>query len=920
MRSGLACLAALGLFSVQAAIPLPEHPRPDFERSAWQNLNGEWKFRFDKGNEGVGGKWFNAADGDFPLTIQVPFPWGSKLSGVKDEADIAWYRKSVKVPETWKGKRVFLVVGASDWETTGWFAGQRIGLHQGGYTPFEFELTHLIKWGEEQPLTLRVDDAQRDFTLYGKQGYGNARGLWQTAYLEARSGSYIDTVHFIPDIDRQTVTAKVTLNGPAKEPLDFALLFKPEDHKAPAKGSFAVGQAELELTIPLEGMKLWDLDTPYLYEVKAQLTGKGADDTVSTYFGMRKVSVAKMPGTEIPYVALNNKPIYLQLTLDQSYHPDGYYTFPTDEFMKNEIQISKTLGLNGNRIHIKVEVPRKLYWADKLGLLIMADVPNSWGQPTQEMFRESEYALRHMMKRDMNHPCIFSWVLYNETWGLFTNLPGMKPDRRYLPETQEKVAAMYRLAKRLDPSRLVEDNSPCNMDHVVTDLFTWHGYHPGYRWESVVADAVKNTFPGSTWNCIGGYRQGNAPMFNSECGNVWGYAGSTGDVDWSWDYHLMMDAFRRHPQCTGWLYTEHHDVCNEWNGYVRFDRTEKITGIEELFPGMTLKDWHAAAYLALDKELFRVFKPGEMWQVPVTLSLTTDRFAGKELSLTAKIRSWDNQGRLTETPVAAGRTFKAASWQNGEIGPVAVTVPSVPSVGVVCFTLADGAQVIGRNFAPFVVRDGDAPRAETAGADRIVRVAPKAFTKAEWSQKQWNVFDGLKVNGAGKGYFEYAIPLPEGAKASDFAGAVFKAEISAKRLNGKDAGDGKLTEDMDYMRGAGLHDPSKNTNSYPMTDTVCWSGEVKILVNGELVKTVALADDPADHRGILSWGAQERKGRLNEAGSYGYLVEAEIPAAVLAKATDGKLTVRLETEKHGLALYGERFGRYPMDLTMIYRK
>ena len=916
-------VAFFGLFLTAAAvfaadpIPLPEHPRPDFERPEWVNLNGSWSFRFDKSDEGVKQQWFTQDNGQYPLVVTVPFPWGSKASGVKDEADIGWYRRTVTLPERWKGMRVFLVVGASDWQTHGWIDGQAIGEHHGGYTPFEFELTPFAKWGEPQQITLRADDKRRDFTLYGKQGYGNARGIWQTVYLEARPATYLESVHLVPDIDRRMVTAKITLSGPAKDDLSFSLRFKPEDRSAEAKAEFQIGQMELTLPVPLRDVKLWDLDNPYLYEVKAVLEGTGIKDEVSTYFGMRKISVAKLPGSGIPYIALNNKPVYMQLTLDQSYHPDGYYTFPSDEFMKNEILISKRLGLTGNRIHIKVEIPRKLYWADKLGLLIMADVPNSWGQPTQEMFQESEYALREMVRRDMNHPAIFCWVLYNETWGLFTKVPG-KPNQ-YLPQTQEKVAAMYRLAKQLDPSRLVEDQSPCHNDHVVSDLNSWHAYRPGYQWEKEVLDAVKNTFPGSKWNYKDGYRQTDGvPMLNSECGNVWGYEGSSGDCDWSWDYHMMMDAFRRHPQCCGWLYTEHHDVCNEWNGYVRFDRTEKFTGIEELFPGMRLNDLHSDAYLALDTELFRVFRPGDTWRMPVSLSLTTDRFEGKPLTLNAEIRMWDSQGKLSEQPIKnLCPAFAAKAWDSRELGPLNIKLPDRVGAGVICLSLVDDRKIVARNFATFALRDGEQqPRQQTTDGGVTVRVAPKSFVRAEWSQKQWNVLDGLKVNGAGKGFFEYTVAVPQG----QWSKAVLRAEISAKRLNGKDKEGAKGDSDGDYMLGAGFHDRSANKNAYPMTSVDKWKGAVRIVVNGETVKTVELADDPADHRGFLSWGSQLRDKLLREAGSYGYLVETEIPAAVLAKAADGKITVRFEADDKGLAIYGERFGRYPMDITFDFVK
>ena len=902
-----ACVA----FSVE--IPLPEHPRPDWERAEWINLNGNWKFAFDAQDTGLKDKWFQAPDDKFGRNILVPFPWGSKFSGVKDEASIGWYRRDVTIPAEWRGKRVFLVVGASDHDTTGWLDGQKLGSHSGGYTPFEFELTELVKWGERQKLTFRAWDednasARSSWRLYGKQAYGNARGLWQTVYLEARGYEYLESVHFTPDIENGAVHATVTLGEPARTPLEFELAFKEDDRANPATASFSPGKQSVKVKIPLRNVKLWDLANPYLYEVRASLKGESSEDVVSTYFGMRKVGVGSLPGSDHPYVMLNGKPIYLQMTLDQSYHPDGFYTFPSDEFMKKEILISKELALSGNRIHIKVEVPRKLYWADKLGLLIMADVPCAWGPASEAMFAEHRQCFEDMVKRDFNHPSIFSWVLFNETWGLFVDGQNWGKDRkkRYAPWVRRRVADAYAKAKALDPTRLVEDNSPCNRDHVITDINTWHGYAPGYAWENVVERLCTNTYSGSVDNYIGGFVQGAEPMFNSECGNVWGYKGSTGDCDWSWDYHMMINAFRRRLKCGGWVYTEHHDVINEWNGYVRYDRSPKFTGIEDMFPGSSLKDWHADAFLPLDTELCREFKAGETWTMPVDISLTTGRFAGNRLSLSYRVRWWNAAGRLTEGESISAGDFKAASWQYGRLADVPVTLPDETACGTICFSLLDGDEEVARNFACFVTR-GAAPA-------NAISVAPAAFAKADWSQKQWNVLDGLKVNGAGKGFFEYVFTdVPSNRPAT------FRAEISAKRLNAKDSKNAeKGVRDLDCMLGGGFADRSRNPNSYPMTNTEKWNGSVKVYANGVLVKTVELPDDPADHRGILSWFSQPRDRTLHEAGSYGYLVEAEVPADVMSLGHDGRLTIRLESDGRGLAVYGARFGRYPFDPVVTF--
>jgi hypothetical protein len=901
-------------------IPLPEHPRPDYMRTEWLNLNGYWNFMFDKENVGENQKWFENPTA-FTKKILVPFPWGSKLSEVANEADIAWYARKVKIPESWKNKRVFVVVGASDWATSGWFAGKSLGSNRGGYTPFEFELTSDIIWGSEQNLVFKVDDSPLPFKLFGKQGYGDAKGFWQTVYLEARGSNYFDMIHFTPDIDNNKVKVEIALNKPSGKQTEISIKFNtgivPIFTTKIKKGEQL---AQFEIAVP--NAHLWDLDDPFLYEIEVSLTNEGIkQDKVSTYFGMRKISVTKLPGSDYPYVALNNKPVYLQLTLDQSYHPDGFYTFPSDEFMRNEILLSKQIGLNGNRIHVKVEVPRKLYWADRLGLLIMADVPNSWGEPDADMRRESESAMRGMIKRDYNHPSVFSWVLFNETWGLLSTKEGKGA---YHPETQAWVTEMYKKAKQLDQSRLIEDNSPCGYDHVVTDLNSWHAYLPGYEWGKILDDVVANTYPGSKWNYTGGNTQGNQPMLNSECGNVWGYNGGTGDIDWSWDYHIMMNEFRMHPKMCGWLYTEHHDMINEWNGYYKFDRTRKFTGIEELMPGMTLNDLHNPYYISTGSELCQTALPSAKIDVPVYLSVLSDKLPATNLIIKAELCGWDFLGRF-EVYSNYSLNIPYSPWMTKDIGKLSIQMPDKQSVAILRMSLeTTSGQVLSRNFTTFKVSEGQSPRRETIEQDgkknTLLRFAPNSFTAAKWTLKQWNVLDGLKVNGAGSGFFEYKILLPSSLKADELSSARLIAELSSKQLFGKDnAGSGKI--EGDFMLGQGTNDPGLNPNSYPMTDEKKFPGKVRIFVNDTCLGSFLLEDDPADHRGILSWNAQKHDKTLNEVGSYGYLVKADIPIAIIKQSEGKELLVRFEVDSvlsSGLAIYGEDFGRYPIDPTICF--
>jgi hypothetical protein len=679
----------------------------------------------------------------------------------------------------------------------------------------------------------------------------------------------------------------------------------------------------VEFDIAIPNAHLWTLEDPYLYTLTATLQGaKSGADRVATYLGMREISVTNLPGTDYRYVSLNGKPLYLQLALDQAYHPTGFYTFPTDEFVRDEILRAKQIGLNGLREHIKIETPRKLYWADRLGMLIMADVPNFWGPPVPAARAESEYALQEMIRRDFNHPSIFAWITFNESWGLTTKVG----DRTvYLPDTQKWVASVYRLAKRLDPTRLVEDNSPCcGRGHTETDINSWHSYLPGWEWDEHLRIISDSTYAGSPWNFEEGYVQARQPNINSEFGNVWGYEGSTGDVDYTWDYHRAIDAFRRHPKIAGWLYTEHSDVINEWNGYWRFDRSDKVTGLDELVEGMSLRDFHSPLFVAVGDQLSQEVRAGQTVQVPLYASFLTGSEAyEKGLVLKTELYGWNALGDRKSYGTST-RAVPYRPWAATALEPLTVKMPDETAVAVLAVRLEDATgAVLNRNFTTFIVQ-GDLPaetRLENGARAHLVRFAPASFSDAKWSQKQWNVMDGLKVDGAGSGYFEYHVPWPAGVRATDLATVKLLAEVGAKQLFGKDI-EGAAKIEGDFMRGQGTADPSRNPNSYPMTDETLFPSAVTVRVNGVTAGHQMLKDDPADHRGILSWHAQGHDRHLHEAGSYGELLDVAIPREALEKAAAaGELVIRLEVSDAlpgGLAVYGAKFGRYPLDPTLVF--
>ncbi len=906
----------------QEDVPLPEHPRPDHMRPDWVNLNGYWDFRFDPDDKGLEAGWQDG-DSEFPDRIRVPFPWGSALSEIEDEAQIGWYKRAITLPSGWQGGRPYLVIGASDWHTTVWLDGEKLGEHQGGYTPFAFDLSAVVRPGQEQNLVIRVDDVDRPFTLEGKQGYGDARGIWQTPYLENRGALFVETVHVTPLIQENTARVEIQLSGPTTEetPLELTLQ-EPEDERVMG---FTIprGTDNYRLEVHFEQPRLWSLHDPYLYHFNLDLGEGSGADALSGYFGMREISVMDLPGTSYRYIALNGEPVYLQLALDQAYHPEGFYTFPSDDFIRDEILRSRSIGLNGMRVHIKVPLPRKLYWADKLGMLIMADVPNSWGQPDAEMQQEVEFAMRQMIRRDYNHPSIFSWIIFNETWGLFTdNESG--DGRSYRQETKDWVVDMYELAKSLDGTRLVEDNSICcGIGHTVTDINSWHAYLPGWEWEDHLSELSSNTFEGSNFNFEKGYQQGRQPNINSEFGNVWGYEGSTGDVDWSWDYHRAVNAFHRYPAIAGWLYTEHHDVINEWNGYWTYDRGEKFTGMGELVPGMTLRDLHAPFYLSTSRSLSEAVRTGSEQEIPLIATFYSPREDfGQELFVRWKLYGWDHLGQRADLD-EGNMTLPYSPWKTGEAGSFRVRMPEQPGVAVAYWVLESAAgEVLHRNFTTFVV-EGEAPSSvELPGGRqaRLVTFSPDSFSEEAWSEKKWDVLDGKKVNGAGHGYFEYRVALPPDLAAEDLESASVLLELSAKPLLGKDRDD-EEGEDSDYMRGGGLQDPSQNPNAYPMTNEHNNRSQVRISFNGVHAANIDLPDDPADHRGILSWHHQLKDKKLREAGTYGYKVQASVPREALQAAVEVReLVLRVEVPEAlpgGVAIYGKEFGRYPMDPTLI---
>ena len=474
---------------------LPEYPRPQLRRKEWLNINGLWEYAIRPKKQ----MSVNSFDGK----ILVPFPIESALSGVKRKVapkQKLWYRRIFTVSKSWKGQRVLLHFGAVDWEATIWVNGNEIGTHKGGYTPFSFEISDSLDIEGENELLVSVwDPTNKGGQERGKQTlrpygiyYTAITGIWQTVWLEPVPTTYIESIKMIPDIDNEIIKIRANIQYSQKGE-KISVLVK-EGEKDVVENT---EDAEEQLVIKIPSPKLWSPNNPFLYDINIQLKrGSKILDRVSSYFGMRKIALGvDEKGNRT--IELNNQPIFTYGPLDQGYWPDGLYTAPTDEALKYDIEITKELGFNAIRKHVKVESARWYYYCDKIGMLVWQDMPNAgktgilymlvnilrnsekYKGKRKEFEKRNYYnELESMIASFYNHPSIVVWVPFNEGWGQF--------------ETEKVVEKV----RELDSSRLIDSASGWH-DKGVGDICDCHKY-PGPKLPEKIRDraAVCGEFGG----------------------------------------------------------------------------------------------------------------------------------------------------------------------------------------------------------------------------------------------------------------------------------------------------------------------------------------------------------------------------------------------------------------------------------------
>ena len=443
----------------------PEYPRPQMVREEWLNLNGLWDLAFTAKD---------AMRATFDAQILVPFPVESALSGVMrpvSENDRIWYRRTFNLPAKWHGKRLLLHFGAVDFETTVWVNSKQVGQHRGGYDGFTFDVTDAINPLGENELVVAVwDPTDAGTQPRGKQvrkphgiWYTSTSGIWQTVWLEPVNAAYITDLKITPDVDAGTVTISSSTTPTLGVCMVEATIH--EGRKVVYTASINAGG---RLTMPIKNARLWSPEDPHLYSLTVTLKlGNSVLDRIESYFGMRKISLGK-DQKGFTRMMLNNKPYFQIGPLDQGFWPDGIYTAPTDEALRYDIEMTKKLGMNMARKHVKIEPDRWYYWCDKLGLLVWQDMPSGdkyIGHNGKDIERSPESAkqfgqeLTALVQGRVNHPCIVMWVPYNEGWG------------------QWDTAGVVAMIKKLDPTRLV-DNASGWADRSVGDVNDMHKY-PG---------------------------------------------------------------------------------------------------------------------------------------------------------------------------------------------------------------------------------------------------------------------------------------------------------------------------------------------------------------------------------------------------------------------------------------------------------
>jgi beta-galactosidase/beta-glucuronidase len=568
------------------------YPRPMLQRANWSSLDGRWDFAIDHD-----AKLTAPGEVKWDAKIQVPFSPETPASGVHDTGlfKAVWYRRTFDAPKVGRDQRLILHFGAVDYEATVWVNGAVAARHEGGYTPFSADVTDLLTKSGPQAIVVQALDDPNDLAKpRGKQDwkpephsiwYYRTTGIWQTVWLEVVPATYLKTVRWSPNADKWEIALDAQLGGEERDDLQLRVRLR-VGQRLLADDTYAVTSQEIsrKIAVPDPGIDdyrnelLWTPDSPTLIDADIQLVdGKGrAIDEVKSYTAMRQVALL---GNRL---VLNGKPYPLRLVLNQGYWPDTGLTPPDDEALKLDVGLIKSMGFNGVRMHQKIEDPRFLHWADRMGLFVWGEMPSCYRFTPQSVRRLSREWTEAVL-RDVSHPCLIAWVPINESWGV-PDLPDSPAQRHY-------IQGLYHLTRTLDPTRPVIGND--GWEAAATDIIAIHDYDAdpdriARRYGDCTGDGIARLLrqerPGFKVLLLEGFQYQNQPVMLTEFGGIafseragtWGYSRANSADEFAQLYYRLLETVRSLPLFAGFCYTQFTDTYQEANGLLYMDRTPKV--------------------------------------------------------------------------------------------------------------------------------------------------------------------------------------------------------------------------------------------------------------------------------------------------------------------------------------------------------
>ena len=871
-------------FAPEQLLPLAPPTTVDLDRHDPQlyradeiSLGGAWSFAFDPNDDGEArGMHLQSNEALYTDTIIVPFPWQSMLSGVGPEPPeryallgseneigsyngAAWYARSVQIPTIWPDDELILLrFGAVDWSATVWVDEVEVATHEGGYAPFEVDITELARPGSEVHLVVRVFDpcAGDDSVLIGKQGgtwYTCAGGIWQDVLLEHRPLVHLLRVFDAPVEDDGILRSQLELvGGPAEATVRVSMACIEEQCGQPC-GPFVHDQVfdldsdaatvhvEIEVDAPV-----WTHERPCLLGRAIEVRAGGQVDTTVGYGAARDQHIDWIPGhgpddtddvdDQYKGFFIGDQPLHVRAVLDQAYHPDSIISWPSRSYRIEELRcLREEVGFNAVRIHIKPEEPFVYAACDVLGLWVIYDMPcprdMADGGPDSLWRPSFEQAMSDTLLRDRNHPSILWWVLFNEAWGLAV------PPFWQRDEGIAYVTSMVEMARELDPTRPIEGHSPGGfsevmaggaLPHVATDVGSYHVYKESpTRFLRRIEELSRDTYPGSDVNFFGPAVQEGQPLVISEFGPL---AANDTAGDLFYGLHGLMNAMWRVPKIQGWVFTQWTDLEWEANGVVRYDREKKVAGLDEL--GLQIADLFSDPYLVLGLAPATSAETGGT--VSIELGVGTSIALGE---VAVSMGLLDPGGNTIDE---WSRTIDVDDRGYVSSEPIVLTAPTAEGIYALQAIMSREGEFLARNGLYLVVEsllDPPDSSLEPGACDSDCRLEMT-----------------LSTPGAGT----YTVSLV--------------AEMASV--------DPRIRQ----------------------TDGDTLPSTVEIILDGQSVATVELSDAPHDHRSVLSHLYGYDGGR----GACGELVEVDLGRREVGDA----VTLALEATGNGVRVFPRAAGRY----------